>query len=145
MADHADAIDTQQRRTTILLVIEASLQSAENWLQEYCSKPDLQILFDTAAHSLHHQADDTFGKLQDDVPGKTVTDDHIGRPFQDVTPLDVSNEVEARPRIMHQSVCLNSEIRSLRVFLADVQQTDPRIPDVKYLPGVHHPHQGELI
>ena len=87
-------LDTQDRSSAILGIIELRLDLLElvneKERSESCVDPVREFLFDGLEDVPCH----AFGKLEDDVSGKTVCNDDISSSLRNITGFDVALEIE---------------------------------------------------
>src|SRR5206468_12427752 len=80
---------------------------------------------DLVVKPVHDRADRSLERLQGDVAGEAIGDDHVGGLRQQVAPLGVAAEVELTPG--EQRVRLQAQLVALLRLLADRAQTTFRI------------------
>ena len=96
VTDDAEAVQTEQRRTAELGIVDASPEASKRLAREEVadSRPERrrQLLVQQSFDRL----DEALADLQRDVPGEPVADDHVGVARVHVTTLDVADETHRR-------------------------------------------------
>ena len=92
--------------------------------------PAASLLTNVARHRRADHAEDLprhpLGRLEDDVARKAVRYEHVSHPASDVSTLHVPDETDAR--LVHETVRFLGEVVALPRLLADVDESDPRLP-----------------
>ena len=122
MADDANAVDAEQRSAAEGTVVEAAEQALhrhQRLVPFHIQRADHVLI-----HLIHHELEDAFAQLQDDVAGEAIGHDHVGGTAVNVAALDVADEAILERAVAEEFVGLLNEFVAFALFLADVHEAD---------------------
>ena len=145
VADDTDPVHPQQHGPPGALRIQLPGQRQQMWVKDIrCffhigSGQDLGEGSDEELHRALH-------RLQGDISGEAVGDDHVGHAMEEVPTFDVADELQARTTrtSAQKRVGVLLQGGSLRLLLTDRKQSHRRHLDAVALGDKRRPHLGEL-
>ena len=142
MADHADPIDTQQRRATRFVVVIAPGDGLERTTDQ------VLFLLHVLQHLVREAAEHHFGHplagLEQHIAHEALADNDVGPPLVQVAALDVAQVAVLDRAFEDQRVSLAGRVVPLALFTADVHEADARPGNAQHFPGVDVAHDGVL-
>jgi len=142
--DNGNAVDTQQRRTTILGGIEPLADCAELLAHEQKGKAPDEPASEKLVQVADHKGGEPFHGLERDVAGKAVGDDHVGFGAIDIATLDITDVIDARRHLLQDLRRGPRQVGTLGGFLAVGEDSHAWLRDVVDMLPVHTAHHAEL-
>ena len=93
MADDADAVDPQERRSAVFRVVEAPCSATEQGHHLGARRGQPRVRSHLALHQGHDKLSRAFAGLQHHVARESITDNDICRMVEDIPPFNVADEV----------------------------------------------------
>src|ERR1700687_439764 len=101
MSDDYDSGDTEKRRASVFLVVDAALDSTERWTEQHCSDHSQSARRQLLTKQAESKLTNSLGKLDYYVSDKTVANDYVHQSARNILPLDVPGKIHVRGTKKH--------------------------------------------
>ena len=143
MRDDDEPAQAEEVGAAVRVRVEARAEAARRRADQEPAQPAAQRGGDLLSKRIERRLDRSLEQLQGHVPREAVADDDVGHLAQQVAPLDVADEAEAR-RLQRAGVGLADEPVALLRLLADGEERHFGMPHAHDLLGEDGAHVREL-
>ena len=145
MALHHDAVETEEDRTIMIIGIKMMPQKMHGRLGNQEADLRADGAGEGIAQHVGDEARGAFRRLERDIAGETIGDDHVRFARAELVALDeaIEAQLEAVSAAQHGSGIANL-VRALELFRADVEQAHARRLDIEHDSRIGRAHDREF-